>query len=353
LLQHETENHHFKPELLIARGGEMRKISVVLVVVLMVSIVLAACQPAAAPSSDAPMTKVSLRLPWIINAQAAGPFVALEKGFFADEGLEVEIQAGGPDANSITLVAAGSNTFGLHDMPSLVLAGAEGMPLISVAAFWQKHPGCIFALQESGITSLKDFEGRKIGFKEGGPWTLTKAMLNANNVDLNKIEQISVGFGIAPVLDGQVDLLTAFCTNEPLAVKREGKEVVTFVPFDYGIETSTEVLFTTQQYYDNNPEVACKMVNAIRKGWEYALANKNEAIDIVIKYGGEELEKEVQLQQLEAQEAFIVTAESTANGIGYMPSARWDDTANVLREQGILTVDLDVSKLYNQQCLSK
>jgi NitT/TauT family transport system substrate-binding protein len=346
--------------------NKIPKLYIFMIVLMVLALLAISCTPQDTPQPTPPpvdqepepqetpqpqIIDVSLRLPWIINAQAAGPFTALEKGYFVENGLNVSIEAGGPDANSITLVAAGTNTFGLHDMPSLILARAQGLPLVSVAAFWQKHPGCVFALEQSGIQTLQDFEGRSIGFKEGGPWILTQAMLKDHGVDLNKIETISVGFGIAPILTGQVDLLTAFCTNEPLAVQREGEEVVTFVPFDYGIETSTEVLFTTDQYYQNNSDIVCRMVDAIRRGWEYALDNKEEAINIVLKYGDEELDFEQQLQQLEAQADFIITDETEQYGIGYMTADRWSQTEDVLREQGILEDPVDVNQTYTMDCL--
>lgn len=348
---------------------KVNKLYLLVLVLIIVAFVLTSCAPPAepaeeeAPAAEEPaveeepeekeMVKLSLRLPWIKNAQAAGPFCALEKGYFAEEGLDVEINAGGPDANSITLVAAGSDTFGLHDTNSLTLARAEGLPLVTLAAFWQKHPGCVFALKESGIEELKDFEGKKLGFKEGGPWTLTQAMLTAHGVDLDSIEQISVGFDVSPILEGQVDLFTGFATNEPLQVAREGKEAVVFLPFDYGIETSTEALFTTEEYLAANPDVACGMVRAIRRGWEYALANKEDAINIVLKYGGEELDFDLQMEQLIAQEDFIVTPDTEKYGIGYMTEERWQIGEDVLKEQGLLEIDVDVTEAFSMQCLEE
>ena len=321
-----------------------------LVVVFALSLLIA-CGTAQIFASD--LIDVSLRLPWIINAQAAGPFTALEKGFFEEEGLKVTIKPGGPDANSLTLVAAGSDNFGLHDTGSLILARAEGLPLISIATFWQKHPGCVFALEESGIKTLKDFEGKKLGFKEGGPWILTQAMLTANGVDLDSIKKLSVGFGIAPIMTGDVDLLTAFCTNEPLATAREGKPAVAFLPYDYGIETSAEALFTTDKYLAKNSDVATGMVRAIRRGWDDALANKEDAVNIVLKYGGKELDFDQQLQQLEAQESFILTPDAEAHGIGYMTEARWQTAEDILHDQGILETDVDVTEVFTLEFIEK
>lgn len=329
-----------------------RKFYYIIAILIVFTIVLGSCAPPPDTPADPDdeMISVSLRLAWIANAQAAGSYVALDKGFFAEEGLDVQINPGGPDANSITLVAAGTNTFGFHDTNSLVQAEVEGLPLVTFATFWERHPGCVFTIEGTGITELEDFVGKRIGFKEGGPWTLTKAMLRANGIDPGSMEQISVGFGIAPIMDGQVDLLTAFCTNEPLAVAREGETPITFLPADYGIETSTEALFTTRSFHEANPGVACRMVRAISRGWEYAIENKEEAIQIVLDYGGEELDFDLQMQQLIAQEDFIITAEAQEHGIGHMTHERWQIAHDTLLQEGELAESIDISNIYDMSC---
>ena len=115
------------------------------------------------------MQDVSLRLPWFPSAQFAGSYVAAAKGFFEEEGLNVTINPGGFDVNSITLVAAGSDDFGLHDTNSLLFAAVEEIPLVTVATYLHAHPGAIMSLGSSGFESLSDLAGATIGFQEGGP----------------------------------------------------------------------------------------------------------------------------------------------------------------------------------------
>jgi NitT/TauT family transport system substrate-binding protein len=327
----------------------------IVLVVLMATSILAACaQPTEVAVTEKPLSEVSLRLPWIINTQFAGPYVALEKGYFEEEGLKVTINPGGFDVNSITLVAAGTDTFGLHDMGSLLLARAQDMPLIAAAAFFQKHPGAVMALAGSGIATLQDFEGKTIGFQEGGPWMLTKAMLVKNGVDPASMTQVTIGYDLSPLYTDQVQLTTIYATNEPLVAKAAGYEPVVFLPYDYGIETSSEVLFTTDDYMAAHPDVVCAMVRAIRKGWEYAIqpANQEEAVQIIMKYGGSDLNHDTELAQLQAEINHIVTPDSTANGFGYMTQARWQTAEDVLTQQGALEKDVDVTKMFTTQCLS-
>lgn len=321
------------------------------VVALLLLLALAACAPK--PAAPGEPIQVSLRLPWIINAQFAGPYAAVDQGFFEDEGLSVEIQPGGFDVNSITLVASGENTFGLHDMGSLLLARSQDIPLVAAATFFQKHPGGVMALADSGITTLQDFEGRTIGFQEGGPWMLTKAMLEANGVDPASMTQVTVGFDLTPLFNGDIDLTTVYATNEPLLAKAQGYETVVFLPYDYGIETSSEALFTTEAYLNANPEVVCGMVRAIRQGWEWAVANPEQAIDIVMAAGGEGLNREAEMGQFQAQLDHLLTPDSEQYGIGYMTQERWQTAEDVLREQGALESDVDVTQVFTLQCLSQ
>ena len=295
---------------------------------------------------------MSLRLPWFPNVQFTGSFVAHAKGFFAEEGLDVTVNPGGFDVNSITLVAAGSDTFGLHDTGSLLFAAAEEIPLMTVATYFHKHPGAVMALADSGIETLEDFRGRRIGFAEGGPWQLTQAMLAKNGIDLDDLEQIAVGFDLSPILNGDVDLKTVFATNEPILAEQQGFEVNVFVPYDYGIETSANALFTTQRYFDDNPETVCAMVRAISRGWEYAFENPEEALDIVMAVDPENLDRAKEARSLDAVKDAVLTPDAVADGIGSMEHSRWEAVDEVLRTYGGLEADIDLNSVYSDICYS-
>ena len=306
--------------------------------------------PAPPPEPPPEPVSVSLRLPWFPNVQFTGSFVAHAKGFFAEEGLDVTVNPGGFDVNSITLVAAGSDTFGLHDTGSLLFAAAEEIPLMTVATYFHKHPGAVMALADSGIETLEDFRGRRIGFAEGGPWQLTQAMLVKNGIDLDDLEQIAVGFDLSPILNGDVDLKTVFATNEPILAEQQGFEVNVFVPYDYGIETSANALFTTQRYFDDNPETVCAMVRAISRGWEYAFENPEEALDIVMAVDPENLDRAKETRSLDAVKDAVLTPDAVADGIGSMKHSRWEAVDEVLRTYGGLDVDVDLNSVYSDIC---
>ena len=309
-------------------------------------------EPPPPPEPAPEPVSVSLRLPWFPNTQFSGSYVAAAKGFFADEGIDVTINPGGFDVNSITLVAAGSDTFGLHDTGSLLFAAAEDIPLVSVATYFHKHPGAVMALADSGIETLEDFVGRRIGFAEGGPWQLTQAMLAKNGIDVDSIEQVAIGFDLAPILNGDVDLKTVFATNEPILAELQGFPAKVFIPYDYGIETSANALFTTEDYFEDNPEVVCGMVRAISRGWEFAFENPEEALDIVMAVDPENLDRAKEALSLEAIEDAVLTPDAVADGIGSMQHSRWEAADEVLRTYGGLDVDVDLNSVYSDVCYS-
>ena len=309
-------------------------------------------EPAPEPEPEPDPVSVSLRLPWFPNTQFSGSYVAAAKGYFAEEGLDVTINPGGFDVNSITLVAAGSDTFGLHDTGSLLFAAAEDIPLMTVATYFHKHPGAVMALEASGIETLEDFVGKRIGFAEGGPWQLTQAMLAKNGIDVDDLEQVAIGFDLAPILDGSVDLKTVFATNEPILAELQGFPARVFVPYDYGVETSANALFTTQDYFEDNPDVVCGMVRAISRGWEFAFENPEEALDIVIAVDPENLDREKEARSLEAIKDAVLTPDAVADGIGSMKHSRWETVDEVMRTYGGLDVDVDLNSVYSSVCYS-
>ena len=293
---------------------------------------------------------VSLRLPWFPSVQFAGSYVAAAKGFFEEEGLNVTINPGGFDVNSITLVAAGSDDFGLHDTNSLIFAAVEEIPLVTVATYLHAHPGAIMSLESSGFESLDDLVGATIGFQEGGPWQLTQAMLTQNGIDPDSLNQVAVGFDLTPLFEGGIDLLTVFSTNEPVLAELQGFPVDVFIPYDYGVQAAANALFTTTSFRQDNPEVVCGMVRAMARGWQYAFDNPEEAVEIVVAVDSDNLTVEKESASLEAVRPSVLSESALANGIGTMTAERWQTVDDVLRQYGGLEADIDLASVYDDYC---
>lgn len=284
---------------------------------------------------------VSLRMSWLLNVQGAGYVMADAKGFYEAEGLDVDIMPGGPNLNSVTLVATGQNTFGTNDISSVLFGKSEGMPLAIVGGCFQKNPAGVLSLAKTGIKTPKDLEGKTLAYNEGGPWTYTQAMLAKAGVDMSKVNTVTV-MGNEVLISGQVDAKTAFVVNEPIAIELAGYPTATLVAADYGIDAYAETVVTTDDYVAKHPDVVAAFMRATSKGWAYALANKQEAVDAVVALNPE-LDPEQQIRQLELQESFISTDFTTANGLCAVSVEAVQNSADVLAEFAALKVNFDVA----------
>ncbi len=291
--------------------------------------------------------KVSLRLPWLLNVQSAGYVMAREKGFYGDAGLDVDIMPGGPNLNSTALVASGANTFGTNDVGQILLGDANGMELVMVAACFQKHPAGVVSLEKSDIRKPADLVGKTLAYNEGGPWSLTKAMLAKAGVPLEKIKLV-VSPSDQLLVNGSVDAKTGFVINEAVALDLQGHKTSTLLPSDFGISTYAEVIFAARRTVDGNPDLVKRFVAATQKGYDYAYAHKDEAVKTVVGLNNQ-LDPVQQAKQMELQESFVYTDFSRARGACAFDGAVIAETEKTLREFGDLKSAVDVSKTYSTE----
>lgn len=295
--------------------------------------------------------KVSLRLAWLLNVQAAGYVMAKEKGFYDDAGLDVDILPGGPNINSTALVATGANTFGTNDSGQVIFGKSEGMDLVIVAACFQKYPGGVLSLEKTGIKTPKDLEGKTLAYNEGGPWAFTQAMLAKEGVDMSKVHAV-VATGNEVLMNGNVDAKTAFIVNEPISVELAGFKPVTLAPADYGINAYAEAIFTSKDFLEKNPDVVKRFVAATQKGWDYALAHQDEAVAAVLALG-DQLDPEQQKRQLALEKDFIVTPDTEKYGTCTFNGETIKETQDVLLKYGGLKAPVPIEEIYSIDYLPK
>ena len=298
-----------------------------------------------ATGAMADTTDISLRLPWLLNVQGAGYVMAKEKGFYEEVGLNVEIVPGGPNLNSTALVATGANTFGTNDVNGIIMGQNQGMDLVMVAACFQRHPAGVISLAEDNINEPADLVGKTLAYTEGGPWTLTKAMLAKAGVSLEDIELV-VSPSTELLINRNVDAKTGFTVNEPIAVELAGLPTSVMLPSDFGIETYAEVIFTTRDFAENNPEIVAAFVEASIRGYEYAYANKEETVQTVTSINNQ-LDPVQQTEQLSRQESYVFTDAPLCDLDGAVVAS----TMDVLKEFAGLETDLDPSTLYTTEFL--
>jgi NitT/TauT family transport system substrate-binding protein len=274
---------------LSSTDGELRRTSVPrsflrLAAALVAPLILVACQAASSPSAQ-PLTKVALQLEWVPQAQFAGFYVALDKGYYAAEGLDVSILGGGPDVRTIDQLANGTAQFGLESPLGMYLARDAGVPVKLIAQVDQKDGFVKIMRKDSGISKPEDFRGKKVGVW-GDEWEFYPLMKSVNidpQTDLTLVQQ---AFTMDAFLNGELDVASATLWNEYNVVLEAGVEaddlnVINYSDYGFGIPHGGIV--TTEEYLTANRDVAVRFVRASIKGWLDAYDDQSEAIDIVMK----------------------------------------------------------------------
>jgi NitT/TauT family transport system substrate-binding protein len=293
---------------------------------------------------------VTVRLKWLNQAQFAGYYVAKDKGYYGDAGLDVSIQPGGSDFPSIQMVAGGSEQFGVTGADQILIARSKGVPVVAIAVIYRENPFVLFALKKSGITKATEFGGHNIGLKIGGSEELIyRAVLKNAKVDKASLHEVPVKFDLSPLLTGQVDVWPGYVINEVIAAEEKGFEVAVIKPADYGVRLYADTLFTTERMLKEQPELVKKFVAATIRGWIDAVADPESAARITVKFGNK-LDYAHELSMMKASIPLIKTGPEP---VGASKKADWDELQKMLVEAGFQKSEIDTSKAFTNDLLPK
>lgn len=295
-----------------------------------------------------PLTPVKMKLKWMHQAQFAGNYVAIEKGFYKDEGLDMTVEPFAYTDSTVDNVISGKSDFGVAGAEELLVARAAGKPVKAFAVIYKRNPVAAYALKSSGITKPQDFIGKTVGIERGiNVEYLYAAMMGKLKIDRKKIKEVSVGYDASELLSGKVDVSSGYIINEPQLVVEAGKEVNTILMGDYGVNMYADVLFTTDDTIKNKPELVQKVLNATLKGWQYAFEHQDEAVNMTMKYATTST-KAHQAHMLAASVPLINTGTSK---LGWMDGAEWSAAQNILFEQKVMKKKINISDAYTMQFL--
>ncbi|MFC1655822.1 ABC transporter substrate-binding protein [Patescibacteria group bacterium] len=291
-----------------------------------------------------------VKLKWKHQAQFAGNYVAKDKGFYADEGLNVELVQYSDEEPTIDAVVDGDADLGITSAEELVLARSKGVPLVAFAVIYQTTPDCFYALKESGIKKPQDFVGKRVGLRRGPEANiLYNVMMSELDIDRTQIEEVEVGYDNTELVNGEVDATVCYIINEPLLLEELGYEVNTILMADYGASMYGDVLFATEDTINNNPELVESFLKATIEGWNYAIDNKDEATDITLNYAINST-KEHQRNMLENA---IPLIHMDGKITGCMEKSGWDEVQRILIEQGVLKNEININNAYTLEFVEK
>lgn len=236
--------------------------------------------------------EVKLQLKWVTQAQFAGYYVAAEKGFYTEEGLDVTILPGGPDIAPSQVIAGGGADVMIDWMPSALAAREKGLPLVNIAQPFKSSGMMLTCLKETGITSPADFKGKTLGvwfFGNEYPFLSWMSKLGIPTTGgAEGVEVLKQGFNVDPLLQKQAACISTMTYNEYWQVIDAGiapEDLVTFKYEDEGVATLEDGLYVLEEKLADPAfkETMVKFVRASMKGWKYAEANPDEAAMIVLE----------------------------------------------------------------------
>lgn len=308
-----------------------------------------ALQPTLAQAPD----KVTVRFTWKLKGEYAPLFVALDKGYYKAEGLDVDLAEGSGAQVVLKLLAAGNEKFGYGPAVSAAQAVSQGLPVKVVALYQTKAPMGVISFPDVALKNPKDLEGKRLAISVGetfgdmlGPFT------RINHVDISKIHQIQMDASArtAQFLTRKIDVMSVYLSNEwPQIEKRAGVKFNVLKVSDFGLNLLGASMIVSDAFAAQNPDVVKKLLRATAKGYRGAMADPKAAAKTMAKYLKVPEDPEVLERQVEA--TVVSTNAPAGKPIGWQEAADWQANLTLLKETGAISEIKPLSAYYTNEYL--
>jgi NitT/TauT family transport system substrate-binding protein len=329
------------------------KKSFLLLTVLLLILISGCAAKSATGTTDTPtsaaLTKVALPLGYIPNVQFAPLYVAIEKGFYKEAGLSVELDYSMENDNAV-LLANGTLQFAILSGEQVLLGRDKQLPLVYVAAWYQQYPVGIVSKASANINSIADLKGKKIGLPGlyGANYIGAIAMLDSVGLSEADVTLDSIGYNQVEVLMAdREDAVVVYVANEPVQLEAQGESINLLKASD-ALDLVANGLVTNKKTLSENPELVKAMVSATLKGIQYTVDNPDEAFEISKKY----VENLASADQVVQKEVLLRSIEQwKATTLGYSKPEAWQNMQSILTKMKLLTNDVDVNTCFTNELL--
>ena len=295
------------------------------------------------------MTDVKLALDWYPNANHLGFFIAQQKGYFADENLNVTMYTPSDPSTVLQTVGAGQDDFGMSYQPDVLLARNEGVPVVSILGVVQHPLNSLMTLETSGITRPSELAGKKVGYP-GIPTNepLLETMLKHDGLSgLDDIELVNIGWNISEsLISEKVDgVVGAYWTHESINMENIGYPVNVMRMEEWGVPDYYElVLVTSESYLADNEDVARRLIRAVKRGFEEAIADPQAGVDVLVAENEGEIDESIDRPGAD----LLVPMWQVPNGGGFgtQEPARWNSFVQWMKDNDMISDSLSADDSY-------
>jgi len=328
----------------------------IIAIILLLTIVLTTGCGSGSPASPqapedtatpVPLTRVRLPVGYIPNIQFAPLYVAIQKGYYREAGIEVDLDYSF-ETDGMALVGAGELQFAIVSGEQVLLARAQGLPVVYVLAWYKDYPVAVVAKTEQGIREPKDLAGKRVGLPGlfGANYIGLRALLGAAGVPESDVSLDSIGFNQVEALAAdQEQAIVGYIANEPIQLRAQGYEVDVIRVADF-VHLAANGMITNETTLQNNPELVRGMVQATLRGIADTIANPDEAYKISLDFveGLEQADEAIQKEILATSVALY-----QSEPVGQSDPAAWENMQQVLLEMGLVSQPMDLSKAYTNE----
>ena len=302
-----------------------------------------ACVYVSPAAAQTKADEVTFALNWLPVGEAAGWYVALDKGYFRENNIDVNIVRGFGSGDTAKRVAAKRATFGVADIGTVILLRInEGIKVTSVGMFFGRAPHAVFFRESSNIKIPNDLAGKSIACPAtSANKVMFPAFASLVGIDASKVEWkiTDPAVAIPTFAAGRADLVCEFLTSRPNIAAQSREKISQFVYADYGFRIYANAIIAQEDTIKQNPELVRRFVRAAMRGLDYAIKNPDEAVQTLIRYAPEN-RPVIAAEEWQVATDLIMTEEAKRNGIGYMDPQRIAATYDIITS----TFSLDKTK---------
>ena len=319
----------------------------IVLLMLGLAISLMGCADSNSTNEAGGLRHIKLPMGYIPNVQYAPFYVAVDKGYFAEEGIEIEFDYSF-ETDGVALTGAGEIPFTVASGEQVLLARSQGLPVVYAFAWYQQFPISVIAKPELGIDSPEDLRGMKIALPGlfGANYIGVEALLFSAGIDSSEVAYDAIGFNqVESFATGASDVAVVYTANEPIVLRAQGFELTELRVSDYARLTANG-LVTSEMTIADEPDLIRAMTRALARGIEDAMANPEEAYAISSKFV-EDLDdqnKDVQMQVLTTSIEFW-----KGERIGFSDPQAWENMNDLLVKMEQIDAPVDLSKAFTNE----